>query len=190
MRMDAGLDTGPIVAQRRVALSGNETAPVLEDRLSLDAAGLLAGSVGPWVRGDLEALPQPDEGATLTRPLKREDGRLVADNTAAVLERQVRAYQPWPGSFIDTPNGRLIVLRAKVAPGPAESPGRLVAGEDLRLSTADGWLVLEEVQPAGQATDERRQLLRVGARNFAERNLDLRRDSSSNSRHRSADRDS
>ncbi len=150
MRMDAGLDTGPIVAQRRIGLSGNETAPDLEERLSRDAASLLAGTLGPWIRGELDAVPQPDEGATQTRPLTREDGRLDPVRPAAILERQVRAYQPWPGSFLDTPNGRLIVLRATVAPGAAGSPGQLAAGEDLRLATADGWLVLDEVQPAGK----------------------------------------
>jgi methionyl-tRNA formyltransferase len=150
MRMDAGLDTGPIVAQTRVPLTGDETTPMLEERLEVEADALLGRSIGPWIRGELGAVPQPAEGATLTKPLKRDDGRLDVARPAEELERQIRAYQPWPGSFLETPAGRLIVLRATVDPGPADPPGRLVAGRDLRLATADGWLVLDEVQPAGK----------------------------------------
>jgi methionyl-tRNA formyltransferase len=150
MRMDAGLDTGPIVAQTRVPLTGDETTPMLEERLEVEADALLGRSIGPWIRGELPAVPQPEEGATVTKPLKRDHGRLDVARPAEELERQIRAYQPWPGSFLETPAGRLIVLRATVDPGPADPPGRLVAGRDLRLATADGWLVLDEVQPAGK----------------------------------------
>jgi methionyl-tRNA formyltransferase len=150
MRMDSGLDTGPIVARTRVALSGRETAPALEGRLSREADALLARSLGLWIRGELPPVPQPDEGATLTKPLRREDGLLDVSQPAMLLERQVRAYQPWPGSFLETPSGRVIVRRATVTPGPADPPGRLIAGTDLRLATSDGWLILDEVQPAGK----------------------------------------
>jgi methionyl-tRNA formyltransferase len=150
MKMDAGLDTGPIIAQTRLGLSGRETTPSLEERLAALADELLARSLGPWIRSELHAVPQPEEGATLTKPLKRDDGRLDVNRPADELERQVRAYQPWPGSFLETPAGRLIILRATVEPGDADEPGRLVPGPDLRLATADGWLVLDEVQPAGK----------------------------------------
>jgi methionyl-tRNA formyltransferase len=150
MKMDVGLDTGPIVAQVMVGLSRHETAPDLELRLAGYAEWVLARSLGPWLRGELPAVAQPDEGATLTRPLRRDDGRLDPTRSAKQLERQVRAYQPWPGSFLETEAGRLIVLHAAVEPGPADQPGTLVAGPDLRLATADGWLVLDEVQPAGK----------------------------------------
>jgi methionyl-tRNA formyltransferase len=150
MRMDAGLDTGPIIAQARVPLTGNETTPMLEELLEVEADALLGRSLGPWIRGELTPVPQPAEGATLTKPLRREDGRLDPTRPAEQLEREIRAYQPWPGSFLETPVGRLIVLRAAVDPGSADPPGRLVAGRDLRLATADGWLVLDEVQPAGK----------------------------------------
>ena len=84
--------------------------------------------------------PQPDDGATLTRPLRREDGRLDPARPAVELERQVRAYQPWPGSFVETDVGRLVVWAASVGAGePATSPGTLVAdGDGLALATADG----------------------------------------------------
>lgn len=146
MRMDAGLDTGPIVAQTRVTLSGDETTPLLEEMLEVEAAGLLARYLGPWVRGKISATPQAETGASLTRPLRREDGRLDPRRPVVELERQVRAYQPWPGSFLETAVGRLVVWRADAAPdGPP--PGTF---DDEGFGAGDGRrLRLREVQPAG-----------------------------------------
>jgi methionyl-tRNA formyltransferase len=151
MRMDAGLDTGPIVATERLALDGTETAPALEARLTGLAADLLAGSIGPWLAGDLPATSQPADGATLTRPLRREDGRLDPGLTAGELERRVRALLPWPGTFLDAATGRLAVHAAHVAPSEGgDEPGTLVGHADgLALATVGGRLVLDEVQPAG-----------------------------------------
>jgi methionyl-tRNA formyltransferase len=151
MRMDEGLDTGPIVAVERVGLAGDETAPALEPRLAIVAAGLLARSLGPWLRGELEPRPQPADGATLTRPLRRTDGRLDPERPAVLLERQVRAYQPWPGSFLEIDGDRLVVLAAAVAPArDGDDVGTFVADErGLALATRDGRLVLDDVQPGG-----------------------------------------
>jgi len=151
MRMDEGLDTGSIVATERLALDGTETAPALEARLADLAADLLARSVGPWLAGALPAAPQATDGATLTRPLRREDGRLDAALPAQALERRVRAYRPWPGTFLDTPAGRLSVHVAHVEPAlSGDERGALVAHDDgLALATSDGRLVLDELQPAG-----------------------------------------
>ena len=146
MRMDAGLDTGPIIAQLREPLDGNETQSILEERLGRLAGELLDDRLGPWLRGEIEARPQPAAGATMTRPLRREDGRLDPTASAARLERQVRAYQPWPGSFVDTPLGRIIVWGAV-----AEADGPPVGSFDRRgLGVGEGErLRLVDVQPAG-----------------------------------------
>ncbi len=146
MRMDEGLDTGPIVAQRTLALSGSETTPRLEEVLAAVAAELLVDSLGPWSRDELVARPQPAIGATLTRALHREDGRLDAARSASELERQIRAFQPWPGSFVDTVAGRLVVWASSVGPSADRAPGVFGA---VGLETADGELLLHEVQPAG-----------------------------------------
>jgi len=154
MRMDEGLDTGPIVATDIIELSGSETAPELERDLAGRAAELLAATLEPWLRGERQPTPQPTEGATLTRPLRREDGLLDPRRDAAALERQVRAHAPWPGSFIETTAGRIAVLRASVGPAAATDAnmpaGTIVAdGEGIALTTSDGWLILDEVQPPG-----------------------------------------
>jgi len=162
-RMDAGMDTGPIVATRAVALAGDEDAPGLEARLAALAAGLLRRSLGPWLRGELPAVAQSRERVSITRPFRREDGRLDPARPAAGLERQVRAYRPWPGTFLEAPGGRIAVLRAGIAATqPGDEPGRLVSddGSGLALATADGRLRLLEVQPAGGRTMDAAALLR------------------------------
>jgi methionyl-tRNA formyltransferase len=146
MLMDEGLDTGPIVAQVRSPVDDDETAVTLETRLADAAAELLTTWLSGWLRGELSAQPQPAAGATLTKPLRREDGRLDPTRSAAELERQVRAYQPWPGSFVDTVKGRLVVWSAGATPGEHQPAGRFVARG---LATADGTLLLHDVQPAG-----------------------------------------
>lgn len=150
IRMDEGLDTGPIVAGVTTDVHPAERAPQLEARLARLGADLVHRFVGRWVRGELLTHPQPDVGATLTRPLSREDGRLDPTRPAAFLERQVRAYDPWPGTWLETPAGRIAVRQAHIEEDvPRTTPGRFGPGPDLRIGTADGWLVLDEVQPAG-----------------------------------------
>ncbi len=122
MRMDTGLDTGPIVAQERVALDGTETTPDLEAALAAVAAGLLDRELGPWIRGETTAMPQSETEATLTRPFRREDGRLDPSRPAVDLERAIRAYRPWPGSFVDTTLGRLTVLTGEATRGAGDEP--------------------------------------------------------------------
>jgi methionyl-tRNA formyltransferase len=125
MVLDEGLDSGPIVAQVAVPLHGTETAPELEALLAAQGAQLLRAVLGDWLAGRRRAQPQPASGVTLTRPLRRDDGRLDPALDAATLERQVRAYQPWPGTWTETVAGRLIVWRARPLPiAPAETSAR------------------------------------------------------------------
>ena len=141
MRMDEGLDTGPIVAQRaRRRSTGTRRRPASRRGSPVVAADLLARSLGPWLRGELAARPQPADGATLTRPLRREDGRLDPRRPAAELERQVRAYQPWPGTFLDTADGRLVVwARRRRRPAPRR-PAASARSTPTASATADGRL--------------------------------------------------
>ncbi|MEO8437305.1 MAG: methionyl-tRNA formyltransferase [Chloroflexota bacterium] len=151
MQMNAGLDTGPILAQRTHTLDGTETTPTLEAALAQEVAELLASEVGPWIAGETIARPQPLDGVTMTRPLRREDGRLDPTRPAVELERQVRAYQPWPSSFIDTVAGRVAIWRAHdigiPADGQTMTPGRIRASG---MDAGDqAFLAFDEVQPAG-----------------------------------------
>ncbi len=163
MLMDAGLDSGPIIAQRRHPLSGSETGPELEETLAETAAALLADTLATWLAGLIDPQPQGATGVSLTRPLRRQDGRLDPARGVMHLERQVRALQPWPGSFIDTSQGRVVIWRAQPAADESTgSPGTLVArpAGGLALAVRDGLLELTEVQPAGGRRMGAAELLR------------------------------
>lgn len=149
IRMDAGIDTGPIVTQAGWLLEGAETAPEIEARAATEGAELLRVTLGPWLDGAIEATPQDEALATLTRPLRREDGRLDPACSVVELERRVRAFQPWPGSWVETPIGRLAVWRAEAVPGFQAADVRPGRFGRFGLHAADGHLALREVQPAG-----------------------------------------
>jgi methionyl-tRNA formyltransferase len=147
------MDAGPIVATEPLEVRPDDTAVTLEERAAAVAARLLLRALPEWLAGSLAPRPQSAEGVTLTRPLRREDGRLDPSRPAVELERQVRAYQPWPGSYAETSEGRLIVWQAGVAaPEAGEAAGSLVAAgsNGLALTTVSGRLLLEEVQLAGK----------------------------------------
>jgi len=155
-RMDAGVDTGPIVAQEPTTVLASETAPGLEARLARIGARVLVDALSPWLAGLITPRPQAEEGATLTTVLKRPDGKVDWSRDAAAIERQVRAYQPWPGTWTESPLGPLTIWRARVVgahepDAVAGDPAGTVVdfGRGLAVSTGSGLLELEEVQLAG-----------------------------------------
>jgi len=153
IRMDAGLDTGPIVGVGVLPLGGAETTPELEERLAMLAATVLQDQLEPWIAGAITPKPQVEADATLTTVLHRQDGRLDPMRPAVELERRIRALLPWPGTFLELDRvGRLIVRSAVVVPAEAgDEPGLIVAdGEGLALTTGAGRLRLGIVQLAGR----------------------------------------
>jgi methionyl-tRNA formyltransferase len=162
IRMDEGIDTGPIVAAEAWPLGGRERAPELEAEAARRGAALLLRTIGPWLARRIPEVPQDEASATVTRTLRREDGRLDPSLPAARLERATRANEPWPGSFFETPLGRVIVHRASVAAARAgDEPGAIVVeGRTPALATPEGRLVLEELQLAGRRTMPGDELLR------------------------------
>jgi methionyl-tRNA formyltransferase len=155
IRMDAGIDTGPVVASRAWTLDGTETSPDLEARAADEGATMLVGLLGAWLDGRLTARDQGDEGATTTRPFRREDGRLDPSRPARDLERLVRAQAPWPGTFVETDLGRVAILVSHAADATdgadGDVPGTLVEHDgQLALATSDGRLVIDEAQREGR----------------------------------------
>ena len=164
--MDEGLDTGPVLVRSApVALDGTERTPGLTARLFALGAGLLAEVLPRYVAG--EAPPRRQgEGATLVKRLSKADGDLDWGQPAAVLERQVRAYDPWPGSATTWRGARFEVLDAEVATAPGLVPG-LVLDLDgvVGVGTGDGLLVLRSVRLAGRPAATAAEFVR-GHRGF------------------------
>jgi methionyl-tRNA formyltransferase len=163
MVLSEEMDAGPVVATSPLEVKPDDTAVTLEERAAEVAADLLTRALPEWLAGRLAPREQAVEGVTRTRPLRREDALLDPGFPAARLERQVRAYQPWPGAAVETAGGRVLVWRAHVEPGDArDEPGLLVRhGRDgLAVATPQGRLVLDEVQPAGGRRMTGAELLR------------------------------
>ncbi len=100
MQMEAGLDTGPILSQREEPIRADDSTGTLSERLAALGAGLLVETLDPWIGGTLSPHAQDDAQATLTRPLRREDGLIDwATRSAVEVERMARAYDPWPGAY-------------------------------------------------------------------------------------------
>lgn len=153
MQMDAGVDTGPILAQREEPVLPNDTRVTLEERLARIGADLLVETLPAYLAGDRQPRPQPGERATYTRQLRKEDGQLDWSLPAAELDRRVRAFTPWPGAFTLWRGQQLKVLRAVPLPhwrGDAP-PGTVIAlAGAAAIATGEGALRLEELQLAGK----------------------------------------
>lgn len=170
MVMDPGVDTGPILSQRSLPISPEDTAGSLGEKLSGLGANLLIETLPATLEGRLKPLPQPEDGATYAPMLKKEDGQLNFHQPAEDLARKVRAFNPWPGAHILWQGEMLKIHRAHVAP-PVEAepaPGEPArAGNLPALGTSQGLLVLDEVQPAGKRPMPGEVFLR-GARKWGE----------------------
>ncbi len=149
MRMEAGLDTGPVYACRRTPIGPRETAGALHDRLAALAAELLLAELPALEAGRAVAVPQPAEGVTYAAKLAPEDRRLDLGRSAEELDRRVRALAPRPGAFLEARGERLLVLEAEPVAGPSGAPGEVVA-PPLVVACGRGALALRRVQRAGR----------------------------------------
>ena len=113
MKMDAGLDTGPIIWQEILTLKDNETLPWLHDKLSELGASVLPQVLEKYVNNDLKAEKQDDNKATYISLLKKEDGKLDFFKPAKEVERMIRGLNPWPGTFAIIDNVELKIIEAK-----------------------------------------------------------------------------
>lgn len=154
MRMDAGMDTGPVLAQERLAIAPDDTTETLSARLADLGAHTLVPVLEQWVAGAIEPTPQdelPGE-VSIVRMITKDAGRIDWSLPAVQIERMTRAYQPWPTAYTTWKGEPLRILRAHVGVAPADQPPGTVfrEGGEVGVVTGDGSLVLEAVQPAGK----------------------------------------
>lgn len=165
MKMDAGLDTGPMLSQRSIRLTRDDTAGSAFEKLSQLGADLLIETLPDYLSGRLVPTPQPEEGMTYAPMIKKEEGQLDFNHDVHELERRVRAFNPWPGAYMDFDGTLLKIHRAHVETGEASVGQRLIYRDQPAVGARGGILVLDEVQPAGKKTMSGKSFL-AGARHW------------------------
>jgi len=165
MQMDAGMDTGSMLAKRATEIGVDETAPELSARLAQLGAELLSETLPRIERGEIEPIPQDNREASYAPMLKREDGLIDWRMTAREIANRVRAFQPWPGSYTEFRKKRLTIWRSReesTTPTNAAEPGTILGIDETGIIVACAGttaLRIEEVQIEGKR--------RVTAREFA-----------------------
>ena len=153
MKLDEGMDTGPIVAQKETPIAPPEDAEELTARLFRIGASLLIDVLPRWARGEIRPRPQDDSDASTTKRLSREDGQIDWTLSASRIERQVRAYRPWPGTFTRW-GGRLLKIIEASAPNPETKlqPGHVALSPDgsVHVGAGAGALVVARLQLEGR----------------------------------------
>jgi methionyl-tRNA formyltransferase len=172
MKMDPGVDTGPILSQRTFPIAPDDTGGSLFAKMAPLGAELLLETLPRYLSGELIPQPQSEEGATYAPMLKKEDGLLDFTRPAIQLERRVRAFNPWPGAYFDWNGAPLKVHRAHIREEKSPGAGRRLTVEGRpALGTGKGILILEEVQPAGKKSMPGKAFL-AGARDWYITNSD------------------
>jgi methionyl-tRNA formyltransferase len=162
MKMEEGLDTGPVAMAERLAIDPNMTAGELHDRLMMLGADLMVRALAALSRGALSFTPQPQEGVTYARKLANDEARIDWAQDAQAVHNQVRGLSPFPGAFFAADFGkgpeRVKVLRTVIEPG-ARRGGALRDGKGL-VACGNGAVRLIQVQRAGKAPMSAEDFLR------------------------------
>ena len=161
MRMDEGLDTGPMLLAERTPISAADTAQTVHDRLAELGARLVVSTLDGLVAGTIQPVAQPQEGVTYAHKLGKEEGALDWRRPAAELERKVRAFHPWPGTWFEVAAERIKLLAASLALASA-APGTVSIGSDgfPIVACGVGGLKLLKLQRAGRSAQSADAFLR------------------------------
>lgn len=155
IKMDAGLDTGPVVAEVRTPIHDEDNSQTLHDRLAILGAGLLIQTIPAFAAGRIQPRPQPAEGATYARKITKEDGRINWSRTAREIFNQIRGFNPWPGAFTmlsrDGKSRLVKIWRVRPRAEICGPPGEVVAAatDHFVVACGSGGLQLDEIQLEG-----------------------------------------
>ena len=162
MRMEQGLDTGPICLGEHVAIGGDETAGELHDVLAARGASLMVRALSALERGSLDCQPQPEDGVSYARKIDKAEARIDFTRPAHEVHNLIRGLSPFPGAWFEAgPEGkreRFKVLRARLAEG-AGVPGE-VLDDALTVACGAGAVRLIELQRAGKRPMPAAEVLR------------------------------
>jgi len=150
MYMNQGLDTGDILFQKKIEIAPDETGGSLHDRLAEISPDALRDAISLLRRGDAPRTAQDSQLATYAPKLEREHGRIDWAEPAEVIERKIRAFNPWPGAFIEIDKRKLKIFRTTIV-DRSGNPGEILAIEnELVVAAGKDALSLDEVQPEGK----------------------------------------
>ena len=165
MLLDAGLDTGPLLSRRSLELAADETGASLHDKLSLLGADLLLETIPAYLSGEIKPQAQDDALATYAPQIKKAQGEIDWKLPAVEIDRLVRAFTPWPGTFSHWAGKTLKIISGRAFQGAAR-PGMVVMRDgELAIGTGAGLYMAHELQLAGKK--------RLTARDFINGNRDI-----------------
>ncbi|WP_457665625.1 methionyl-tRNA formyltransferase [Thiolapillus sp.] len=152
MRMDKGLDTGPVYLTKKIPLAEDETGGSLHDRLSLLGAEALMEALPGIADGSLKPQEQDEMQATYAAKLEKKEARIDWSRPAEEIERQVRAFNPWPVAFTPYENANLRIWDAHAIEGMTAEPGTVMSAtrEGVDVSTGKGLLRVTRLQMPGK----------------------------------------
>jgi methionyl-tRNA formyltransferase len=152
MKMDAGLDTGPMLGQRSIPILPGDTGSTLHDKLAELGGPLLIETLDKYLRGEITPQPQDESTQTYAPLLKKEEGTIEWTQPAEAIERQVRAFDPWPGTYTQWNGQTLKILSGAVVSGRDAAPGLVIRLPDgtVAIGTGRGVYVPDRVQLAGR----------------------------------------
>ena len=155
MLLDEKMDHGPVLLQEKIDITSDETAQTLHDKLSLSGSKLLSNTCDKWIKRMIEPEVQPEDLATYCQLIAREDGKIDWQKPAEIIERQVRAYYPWPGTFTFLNKKRLKIISAKIlnpgVPANKDEAGKtfITDSGELGLTCGQGTLIIKKLQLEG-----------------------------------------
>ncbi|MEM9278326.1 MAG: methionyl-tRNA formyltransferase [Pseudomonadota bacterium] len=162
MKMDVGLDTGPVALGERMAIAENMTAGELHDQLSALTADLMIRAMGALERGSLDLAPQPEEGVTYAHKISKEETRIDWAKPAPGVHNHIRGLSPFPGAWCEMEIGgkpqRVKILASRFADGKG-NPGEILNG-DLVVACEEGAVQLVRLQRAGKQIQDAEEFLR------------------------------
>ncbi len=162
MRMEEGLDTGPVCLAERMEIGPDETSGALHDRMAPIGAGLMVRALSALERGSLDATPQPAEGVTYAAKIDKAEARIDFSKPASEVHNLIRGLSPFPGAWFETSVSgkpeRVKVLRSTLASGSG-TPGE-VLDDKLTVACGTGAVRLLDLQRAGKRAMSAEELLR------------------------------
>ena len=161
MKMEAGLDTGPVMVQRALRIGYNDHAGTIHDELAKLGGICICEAMARLQTGAYSLTPQDDDDATYAKKLTKQEGKIDWNRPAKAIHNQIRAMYPWPGAFFDWENPDGKIIRLNLTPGevseektPKIAPGTVLGemGDKLAITTADTLYLTSEVKPQGKKT--------------------------------------